>query len=155
MGKGHVLAEFEPLGSFQDVSRLCESARAARQHLLVDAMCFVHDHINIMSQKALQDMALGRCDCLVASIVADARQLVTKCAAVFIFDGMPSPPGVKVAGETDTFHNCRNLMDSTYHKSRIAMPLLTSLPRTFHKSAHPFRSQTCKPRRSTVSHRWL
>ena len=99
MGKGHVLAEFEPLGSFQDVSRLCGSARAARQHLLVDAMCFVHDHINIMSQKALQDMALGRCDCLVASIVADARQLVTKCAAVFIFDGMPSPPGVKVAGE--------------------------------------------------------
>ena len=62
MGKGHVLAEFEPLGSFQDVSRLCGSARAARQHLLVDAMCFVHDHINIMSQKALQDMALGRCE---------------------------------------------------------------------------------------------
>ena len=91
MGKGHVLAEFEPLGSFQDVSRLCGSARAARQHLLVDAMCFVHDHINIMSQMALQDMALGRCDCLVASIVADARQLVMKCRgpAFFIFDGLP------------------------------------------------------------------
>ena len=60
MGKGHVLAEFEPLGSFQDVSRLCGSARAARQHLLVDAMCFVHDHISVMPTKALQDMAPGR-----------------------------------------------------------------------------------------------
>ena len=99
MGKGHVLAEFEPLGSFQDVSRLCGSARAARQHLLVDAMCFVHDHISIMSQMALQDMASGRYDRLVESIVADARQLVSKCPALFIFDGLPSPPGVKVAGE--------------------------------------------------------
>ena len=68
MGKGHVLAEFEPLGSFQDVSRLCGSARAARQHLLVDAMCFVHDHISIMSQTALQDMASGRYGRLVESI---------------------------------------------------------------------------------------
>ena len=99
MGKGHVVAEFEPLGSFQDVSRLCGSARAAGQHLLVDAMCFVHDHISIMSHMALKDMASGRYDLLVKSIVADARQLVTKCPALFIFDGLPSPPGVKVAGE--------------------------------------------------------